>query len=82
MTLTIVDISVINWSALSWKLVEVAPTEELFENPIHPYTNHYCQQFLHRIQERKNKVLVPFDGTSFTGQGEMKEISPEHFVLL
>ena len=65
------------------KLVEVAPTEELFENPIHPYT----KSLLSAVptldpRKEKNKVLVPFDGTSFTGQGEMKEISPEHFVLV
>ena len=65
------------------KLVEVAPTEELFENPIHPYT----KSLLSAVptpdpRKEKNKVLVPFDGTSFTGQGEMKKISPEHFVLV
>ena len=65
------------------KLVEVAPTEELFENPIHPYTKSLLSAVpTPNPRKEKNKVLVPFDGTSFTGQGEMKEISPEHFVLL
>lgn len=65
------------------KLVEIAPTEELFENPIHPYTKSLLSAVpTPNPRREKNKILVPFDGAFFTGEGEMQEISPEHFVLL
>ncbi|MFR1214886.1 MAG: oligopeptide/dipeptide ABC transporter ATP-binding protein [Acutalibacteraceae bacterium] len=51
------------------KLVEIAPTEELFENPVHPYTKSLLSAVpTPNPRKEKNKVLVPFDGNSLTGK--------------
>ena len=64
------------------KLVETAPTEELFAHPLHPYT----QALLSAIPipdprlERARTVLT-FDGASFSREGTLREAAPDHFVL-
>ncbi len=64
------------------KLVECAPTEELFRNPLHPYTRSLLSAVPKPdpIAER-NKVLLEFDRSTFPGKGEWKEVSPGHFLL-
>lgn len=64
------------------KLVEVAPTKELFSNPVHPYT----QALLSAIpipdprSERSRKIQqFPADETLF--RGDLTEVSPQHYVL-
>lgn len=37
------------------KLVELAPSEELYSNPVHPYTKHCCLQFLFLTRSGKEK---------------------------
>lgn len=64
------------------KLVEVAPTKELFSNPLHGYT----QALLSAIpipdprRERARKLQV-FDEESLCRDGVLVEVSPGHFVL-
>lgn len=63
------------------KLVEMAPTEELFANPVHGYTRTLLSAIPvpDPIRERKRK-LVLYDESDF-GDGIMEEISPGHYVL-
>lgn len=64
------------------KLVEVAPTKELFANPLHPYT----QALLSAIpipDPRRERARVPvcYDPAQFCREGQLREASPGHFVL-
>lgn len=63
------------------RLVEVAPAEELFSNPLHGYTKTLLSAIPipDPIRERKRKLLV-YEEADF-GRGELKEVSPGHFVL-
>lgn len=65
-------------------IVEVAETEELFNNPIHPYTQSLLSAvpIPDPILERK-KVLKVYDVNQYdysTDKPEMVEIRPGHFV--
>lgn len=69
---------------LKGRIVEIAPTESLFENPMHPYT----QSLLSAIpipdpkRERlRQRVLFDRDGAAFTDQDRLIERAPGHFVL-
>lgn len=65
----------------SGKLVETGPTEELFLNPLHPYT----RSLLSAIPvpdpdvERERRAL-PFTG-EIRPDAELREVEPGHFVL-
>ena len=64
------------------KLAELAPTAEIFENPLHPYT----RSLLSAIPlpdprlERKRRLCI-FDETKFHRDGVLTQISPGHWVL-
>ena len=64
------------------KLVELAPTKELYENPLHPYTKALLSAIPtpDPIAERK-KQRIDFDELSFDRDGVLTEIAPGHFVL-
>ena len=64
------------------KLVEVAPTAELYANPQHPYTKALLSAIPvpDPIAERERQRL-DFDELSFDRQGVLAEVSPGHFVL-
>ena len=64
------------------KLVEVAPTAELYANPQHPYTKALLSAIPvpDPIAER-NKKRVNFDDVEFERDGVLTEIAPGHFVL-
>ena len=64
------------------KLVELAPTKELFANPQHGYTKTLlsAMPIPDPVRERARKLKV-YEETDF-GAGEMKEVSPGHFVLV
>ncbi len=64
------------------KLVEVAPTSKLYENPQHPYTKALLSAIPvpDPIGERE-KTRIDFDELSFDREGELTEVSPGHFVL-
>lgn len=64
------------------KLVEMAPTAELFANPVHPYTKALLSAIPvpDPIAERRRKH-IPFDEQSFQREGVLTEVTPGHFVL-
>ena len=64
------------------KLVEVAPTAELYADPRHPYTKALLSAIPvpDPIAERERQRL-DFDELSFDRQGVLTEVSPGHFVL-
>lgn len=64
------------------KLVELGKTKQIFETPCHPYT----KSLLSAVPKpdplgERNKKLVEFDAASFTGEGEIQEVAPGHFIL-
>ena len=64
------------------KLVEAAPTAELFANPQHPYT----QALLSAIPipdpiVERNRKRIDFDEMDFDRDGTMVEVHPGHFVM-
>ena len=64
------------------KLVEAAPTAELFANPQHPYT----QTLLSAIpipdpKAERNRKRMDFDEVTFDREGTMVEVGPGHLVL-
>ena len=64
------------------KLVEVAPTAELYANPQHPYTKALLSAIPvpDPVVER-NKQRVDFDEGTFDRDGVLTEVVPGHFVL-
>ena len=64
------------------KLVELAPTAELYADPQHPYTKALLSAIPlpDPIAERQRKHM-DFDEVSFDREGTMVEIAPGHFVL-
>lgn len=64
------------------KLVEVAPSEKLFANPLHPYTKVLLSAIPlpDPIRERQRQYLDIQDMV-FCREGVLREVEPEHFVL-
>ena len=64
------------------KLVELAPTAELYANPRHPYTKALLSAIPipDPIAER-NRKRIDYDEVAFDREGTMVEAAPGHFVL-
>ena len=64
------------------KLVEVAPTAELYANPQHPYTKALLSAIPvpDPIVER-NRKRMDFEEITFDRDGVLTEVTPGHFVL-
>ena len=64
------------------KLVELAPTAELYANPQHPYTKALLSAIPipDPIVER-NKKHIDFEDVEFDCDGILTEVAPGHFVL-
>ena len=64
------------------KLIELAPSEELYSNPVHPYTKTLLSAIPvpDPIRERK-RVLQYYDGEGMENS-VWTEVSPEHFAML
>lgn len=68
------------------KLVELAPSEELYNNPIHPYTQSLLSAIplpdpeLERVRQRKsyNSAIHAYTEND---EVKMREVKPGHFVL-
>jgi oligopeptide/dipeptide ABC transporter ATP-binding protein len=64
------------------KLVEIAPTSELYTNPQHPYTRALLSAIpIPDPKAERNRKHMDFDETIFDREGTMVEVSPGHFVL-
>ena len=63
-------------------LVETGTTEEIFKNPIHPYTKSLLSAvpIANPILE-KNRKILSYDKKSDYSLGEMKKINGSHYVL-
>lgn len=64
------------------RLVELAQTEELLRNPLHPYTRMLLSAIPcpDPIRER-NRPRVSPEEMIFDTEGDLREVSPGHFVL-
>jgi len=63
------------------RLVETAPKNELFANPIHPYTKSLLSAIpLPDPQREKARVLLEYDPGCIEEEGALREISPGHLV--
>ncbi|HWR39951.1 MAG TPA: ATP-binding cassette domain-containing protein [Patescibacteria group bacterium] len=67
---------------LNGKIMEMAPTKELFENPLHPYTKSLLSAVPvpDPVYER-NKKLVVYDIKKEKCDGIMVEVRPGHYVM-
>lgn len=67
---------------LGGRFVEMAPTKELFENPLHPYTKSLLSAVPvpDPLYER-NKILLDYDGKIDNRDQELIEIAAGHYVL-
>ena len=67
------------------RIVEIAETEELFRNPLHPYTKSLLNSV--PIPDpiiEKNKVVNPTNSTyhaEYTDQHKLREVAPGHLVM-
>lgn len=64
------------------KLVEVAPTKELFENPQHSYTKSLLSAIpIPDPRLERQRKLVQFQEDTFIQDGELLKIATQHYVL-
>ncbi|MCJ7855141.1 ATP-binding cassette domain-containing protein [Lachnospiraceae bacterium NSJ-143] len=81
------DLSVVKYISdrtavmLKGRIVEMAPTTELFKNPLHGYTKALISAvpLPDPIYER-NKKILEYDFSEFNENGRLTEVLPEHFV--
>ena len=63
------------------RLVEVAPCQELYQNPLHPYTKALLTAIPTPDPRReKSRKPVDFGEDAYTAGGELREVLPGHFV--
>lgn len=68
---------------LKGKIVELAPTKELFEHPLHPYTRTLISSApVPDPVWEKSRVRHTYATSSFTGEGTLTEVSAGHFLLM
>ena len=62
------------------KLVELAESDELFRNPLHPYTKSLLSAIpIPDPHREKNRIRIPYEPTDLTTP--FREITPGHWVL-
>ncbi len=63
------------------KIVETAPTQELFSDPRHPYTKALLSAIpIPDPRRERSRPLLQFDGTGVQGAGRLEEVSAGHLV--
>ena len=64
------------------KLVELAESEELFRNPLHPYTKSLLSAIpIPDPHREKNRVRIPYESAEHDPAAAFREITPGHWVL-
>ena len=64
------------------KLVELAPTQELFDDPRHPYTRALLSAIpIPDPRRERARTLQEFDPAQFDREGALVEVAPDHYVL-
>ena len=64
------------------RLVEAAPTAELFANPLHGYTKALLSAIpIPDPRRERARELIEFHGDALPAGGKLTEISPGHYVL-
>ena len=64
------------------RLVEVAPTNELFAHPLHGYTQALLSAIpIPNPRRERARTLTEFPGDTLPAGGTLAEVSPGHYVL-
>lgn len=68
------------------RIVEIAPTEELFAHPMHPYTKSLLQSVPipdPLIEKKKDLIIYDESGRDLSGEKpKLRELVPGHFVFM
>ena len=64
------------------KLVELAPTQALFDDPRHPYTRSLLSAIpIPDPRRERARTLHSFDASQFDREGVLTEVAPDHYVF-
>ena len=64
------------------KLVELAESEELFRNPLHPYTKSLLSAVpIPDPRREKNRVRIPYEPACSDPSAAFREVTPGHWVM-
>ena len=64
------------------KLVELAESEELFQNPLHPYTRSLLSAVpIPDPRREKNRVRIPYEPACSDPAAAFREVTPGHWVM-
>ena len=65
------------------KIVELADSEELFQNPLHPYTKSLLSAVpIPDPRREKNRRRIPYEPEDIDPSAALREVKPDHWVLL
>lgn len=65
------------------KLVEIAPTKEIFHQPLYPYTKALLSAMpIPDPRKERERKMIEFSEEDFIRDGKMVEIKPGHFVFV